>query len=140
MKMITIMPDFGTAYAWQKDATDKSTGVGSNIADAVSGFRFTGYNVSKALDADFAEWAMWFEHDAVGDRRFDMDWDRFHSQGIALARRLKAELGDLVRVVYDVPVEDPSYRTYRGIDVRTEILAGGKLKLVAFRSAPLVDC
>ncbi len=66
-----------------------------------------------------------------------MDWKRFHDQGIALARRLKAELGDQVRVVYDTPVEDPSYRTYRGFDVRTEILASGRLKLVAFRSESL---
>lgn len=133
MKLITIMPDFGMGpYAWQKDAADKSTAVGANIADAVSGFRFTEYRVSNELEADFAEWALWFEHGAVGDRRFAMDWDRFHRQGIALARRLKAELGDQVRVMYDTPVEDPSYRTYRGYDVRTEILRGGKLKLVAF--------
>lgn len=133
MKMITIMPDFGMgAFAWQKDAADKSTAVGPNIADVVSGFEHTDYTVSKALQADFAAWALWFESEAVGDRRFAMDWGRFHRQGIALARWLKAELGDQVRVVYDVPVEDPSYRTYRGYDVRTEILNGGKLKLVAF--------
>ncbi len=136
MKMITIMPDFGMGpYAWQKDASDDSTAVGANIADAVSGFKFTDYKVSDALEADFAAWVTWFTREALNDPPV-MNWDAFHRQGLALARRLKAELGNQVRVVYDIPVEDPSYRTYRGIDVRTEILQDGKFKLIAFRSEP----
>lgn len=136
MKVITIMPDFGMGpYAWQKDDSDNSTAVGPNIADAVCGFSYTGYTVSKALEADFATWVTWFEREALNDPPA-MDWEAFHRQGIALARRLKAELGAQVRVVYDVPVEDPSYRTYRGFDVRTEILRGGKLRLIAFRNEP----
>jgi hypothetical protein len=131
MKMITIMPDYGMGpYAWQKDASDTSTGVGANIADAVSGFKYTEYKVSKALEAEFAEWIGLFGNHGP---KPGFDWDSFHRRGIALARRLKAELGDQVRVVYDTPVEDPSYRSYRGYDVRTEVLAGGKLKLIAFR-------
>lgn len=134
MKMITIMPDYGMGpYAWQKDDNDKTTYVGGNIADSVCGFEGTGYKVSKALEADFAKWMGLFGRysDKPG-----FDWDNFHRQGIALARRLKAELGDQARVVYDTPVEDPSFRTWCGYDVRTEVLAGGKLKLIAFRREP----
>ena len=134
MKMITIMPDFGMSpYAWIKDDSDKTTWVGTYLADAVSGFEFSAYNVSKALEAEFAAWATVFENHSDEEA---FNWTEFHARGIALARRLKRELGDQVRVVYDTPVEDPSYRTYRGIDVRTEILPGGELKLVAFREGP----
>ena len=137
MKMITIMPDFGMSpYAWIKDDSDKTTWVGAYLADALSGFEGSDFKVSATLVTDFAAWASWFEREAVGNSALAMDWDEFHRQGIALARRLKAELGDQVRVVYDTPVEDPSYRTYRGVDVRTEILPGGELKLVAFRGEP----
>lgn len=131
MKMITIMPDFGMGpYAWEKDDSDRTTCVGGCIADAVCGFVGTGYRVSKALEADFAMWIGLFGRHS---HEPGFDWDSFHRQGIALARRLKAELGDQVRVVYDTPVEDPSFQTWRGYDVRTEVLAGGKLKLIAFR-------
>ena len=68
MKMITIMPDFGMGpYAWRKDASDQSTAVGPNIADALSGFEHTEYRVSKALEADFAAWVTWFEREALND-------------------------------------------------------------------------
>ena len=54
---ITIMPDFGNGpYAWEKDDSDDTTYVGGNIADAVSGFEFSGYKVSAALEAKFAAW------------------------------------------------------------------------------------
>jgi hypothetical protein len=48
----------------------------------------------------------WFEHEALNNPP-TMGWDGFRRQGIALARRLKADLGDQVRVVYDMPAEDP---------------------------------
>ena len=132
MKMITIMPDFGNGpYAWQKDASDATTYVGGRIGDAMCGFENSDYKVSAELEAGFATWMIQFGNHS---HESDFDWESFHRQGIALSRRLKAELGEVVRVVYDIPVEDPSYRTYRGIDVRTEILAGGKLRLVAFRA------
>lgn len=67
--------------------------VSANIADAVSGFEYIEYKVSKALEADFAAWVTWFEREALNDPP-TMNWEAFHSQGIALARRLKAEPGD----------------------------------------------
>jgi hypothetical protein len=58
---------------------------------------------SKTLTADFVLWQRWF--DAVADllgleNRFDYLGDKFDEYGRELARRLAAELGKGVRVVY----------------------------------------
>jgi hypothetical protein len=126
MKMITIMPDFGNGpYAWIKDASDDTTYVGGNIADAVDGFKHSGYKVSAAIEADFAAWMMLFGNYSDSPA---FDWPAFHRQGIALTKRLKAELGDRVRIVYDTQVEDPSYAMDARSEVRTEILDDGSLR------------
>ena len=113
-KTITIMPDFGMGpWAWEKDATDKTAYVGGNIADAVSGM--PDYPISEELNQDFATWVTFFEN--CYDKPV-MDWPAFHRRGIELSRRLKAELGDRVKVVYAKPCEDPGYKT----DEQTEIV------------------
>ena len=133
MKAITIMMHWGAGeYAWEKDAVDDTTYVGGDIADAVDGFKHSSYMVSAALEADFADWAEWFEREAAGDA-LRMDWDSFNRQGLDLARRLKAELGDQVRVVYDKPIEDPGYVPGARAEVRTEILADGTLNPITLR-------
>ena len=63
------------------------------------------------------------------DRLFD--WRNFHDRGLALARRLKAELGPDIKVIYEKPCEDPS----DSFEMRTEILADGSLKTL--RTVPL---
>ena len=113
-KTITIMADFGNGpYAWLKEASDESSLVGVNIADAVSGFGGEP-PVSGALERDFAAWVISFE------RHYDeptFDWQSFHSRGLALSQRLYDELGGSFRVFYDKPCEDPSHPA----DARTEI-------------------
>jgi hypothetical protein len=45
------------------------------------------------------------------------NWSAFHRQGMALAKRLKQELGDRARVVYAKPVEDPDYKTEEQVEI-----------------------
>ena len=113
----TIMPDYGGAYGWiNREGTDA---LGPNHADTCG---WGGdHPISDELQADFAAWQTEFER-ATNEWEAGialLDWPRFHERGIALARRLKAELGDAVRIYYEKPVEDPNQR----INERVEILA-----------------
>ena len=101
-------------WAWEKDATDLTPYVGGNIADAVGGMSAR-YPITKALEQDFAAWVTHFENhcDDVG-----FDWPAFHRRGLELSRRLKAELGDRVKIVYVKPHEDPGHKTDRGTEIR----------------------
>jgi len=38
---------------------------------------------------------------------YSFDWAVFHQEGITLAKRLKGELGEVARVFYRKPSEDP---------------------------------
>jgi hypothetical protein len=113
----TIMPDYGCApYGWA---------AGGNMADQ---YGWDGIHpISKELEADFTNWALDFEINVrpgifSGDRRFD--WRNFHDRGRALVRRLKAELGPEIRVIYKKPMEDPEHT----VEESTEILTDGSLK------------
>lgn len=133
MQLITIMPDFGNGpYAWLKNVDDGTTLVGGNIADAVSGFEGYDFKVSIALEQAFGTWVNRFEQDY---KEPAFDWEGFHREGIALSRRLKAEIGDQARVVYYMASEDPaSVRTER-----TEVMGDGSLKeirVVLYRAPP----
>lgn len=123
----TIMPDYGGAYGWiNREGTDA---LGPNHADT-SGW-CGDHSISDELQADFAAWQTEFEA-APMDRDAGialLDWPRFHERGMALARRLKAELGDAVRIYYEKPVEDPN----QCINERVEILAGGAIVETVFR-------
>ena len=107
-KTITIMADFGFGpYAWLKDAVDESDYVGMNIANLNTGM--TVFEISKQLEADFAEWIDHFERDALDNP--DFPWSSFHEEGAILSRRLKEEVGDAANVVYVKPFEDPNHQT-----------------------------
>lgn len=130
MQIITIMPDFLSAYAWAKDAEDDTTYVGGNIAAGEDEFEFSDFKVSAALVRGFCTWVGRFER-FCDDPAFD--WDEFHRDGIALTRRLKAEIGDQARVVYAIPMEDRKNRKSVFTD-RLEILADGSLKPIQVRN------
>ena len=74
-----------------------------------------------------ADWAI--EFDSAPHENNDwslpvvLDWPSFHERGIALGRRLKAEVG-AIRVIYSKPVEDPDSET----NSQFEIMAGGILR------------
>lgn len=114
----TIMPDFGNAaYGWVITPGEIRRGVGGNMAD------YTGWcgdhSISKQLEHDFAEWSLEFEKnvDVYGNAP-DFDWENYHKRGLALARKLKSELGSEIRVRYVKPCEDPGSET----NTCTEIL------------------
>ena len=135
MKTITILPDFGMGpYGWIKDADDETRYVGGNIADATCGFEFTEYKVSAELERDFAAWVTWFERacSVSDDETAAFDWPEFHRQGLALTIRLKVEIGDQARVMYDKPCEDPTADPTQ----RVEVLADGSLRTIHLQMGP----
>lgn len=134
MLIYTIMPDFGLAYGWvQPPDAPPCAGVGSNIAGP--GGWGADLPISSELDNAFIEWQCEFESyawhasaDKAGYANFD--WTNFHARGLALTIRLKAELGDAAVVIYEKPFEDPNRNEHE----RTEILAGGQLRVLPSRS------
>src|SRR3546814_3811950 len=57
------------------------------------------------------EWQPRFERapELAGQHlHLDLDWERFHEEGLALAMRLKAILGEQADVLYEKPYEDPN--------------------------------
>ena len=114
--VITVMPDYGMGpYAWEKPSIDKTPYVGLCVATAVDKLETEdGTTITDALHALFVAWTGDFEQFA---EKPDFDWKAFHSQGIGLSERLKAELGNRFRVVYHKPFEDPEHE----IDAYIEI-------------------
>ena len=115
--IFTIMPDFGYAFSWTKsDGVEATGGVGSWgwKGDAAK-------NISGRLIQDFIDWQDVFENEGwtYANPNAKINWDAFHARGIQLARRLKAEVGDQARVVYEKPCEDPNHQNSE----RREILA-----------------
>ncbi len=107
-RIITVFADFGNGpYAWIKDSTDKTSYVGTCVADAVGGF-LKSFKVSKSLEKDFADWVIYFGKHRE-DKKFD--WVKFNSCGIELSRRLKAEVTGEYDVQYGRPYEDPDHET-----------------------------
>lgn len=83
--------------------------------------------MSDTLLGDFSAWVLEFERaDRMPGETWDklaLDWDRFHKMGLELAGRLKTEVGDRFRVVYEKPYEDPGRRC----EERCEILDDGRI-------------
>jgi hypothetical protein len=121
--IITIMWDWG-CYAWVKDEDDGTTLVGGGIE--LGDLEHLGLWVSPGLEQQFNDWAGSLP-DHCADP--DSDWWAFHERGIELCRRLKAQVGDQVRVVYDKSGEDPA----SVLTERIEILADGTLKRITVR-------
>jgi hypothetical protein len=101
---ICVMADFGPGpYAWIRRPELSPPQVGTNIADAETGFQAK-YNISEGLQKDFAAWVMEFNEDWECE---DFPWSRWNEQGIALTRTLKRELRDCFLIEYHFPCEDP---------------------------------
>jgi hypothetical protein len=49
-----------------------------------------------------------------------LDWQHFHEHGIELTRRLKRELGDKVRLLYEKPMEDPNRRQGERVELNLD--------------------
>jgi hypothetical protein len=126
MVRYTIMPDYGGAYGWVN--CEGTEALGPNHADT-SGWGGD-HPISEELQEAFSAWQTEFE---LAPYEWEagialLDWPRFHEQGTALARRLKAELGDTAQIYYEKPIEDPNQR----VNERVEILADGAVVETSF--------
>ncbi|MFZ4538409.1 hypothetical protein [Propionivibrio sp.] len=120
----TIMPDFGGAYSWTIDDGIEYNGVG--ICNAAESGWYGQHPISQELHEAFVAWQKHYEEECwPGDSTCGLDWEAFHCQGLSLARRLKAELGDSARVIYEAFEDTP--------EERREILADGSLLLLPNR-------
>lgn len=132
--ILTVMPDYGMGpFLWIDRSGDHSNGVGPNCCDSVA--RCKAHPLSAELHEAFAAWVTEFEHFPMIDVHVidpSVDWDAFHARGLELARRLKAEVGDEYRVVYEKPYEDPG----RVIDERREIHIDGTLTVLPVPAEP----
>ena len=103
---LCVMADFGMGpYAWLRGPNKSAPRVGTNVADAVVGFDEE-FKISSTLQTDFAGWVTRFEAEYDSS---DFDWEVWNEQGIALARRLKEEVGPQYLVEYHYPSEDPRF-------------------------------
>jgi hypothetical protein len=123
--ILTVMPDFGSGpFLWINREGDYYRGVGGNCCDSVS--RCDNHPMSDALFDAFSKWIAEFETAPwVGwaSGGLDLNWPDFHTRGLALAKRLKIEVGAAFRVIYEKPAEDPAHHDHE----RREVLADGSV-------------
>lgn len=70
----------------------------------------------------FSKWVLEFERAPRLDDGFDLDldWADFHRRGLALTKRLKAEIGNSARVRYVAPCEDPNHILIRDLEILSD--------------------
>ena len=125
--ILTVMPDFGSGpFLWIKRDVEERGMVGNCCSyNSACGL----HPMSDALLVDFSAWVSEFErapYNVDEGGTVTLDWEAFHDRGLALARRLKMEVGDSAQVIYMKPVEDPG----NVIDQRREVLSSGLLQPV----------
>lgn len=110
-------------YASIKPASDVSSWSGLTIATYESGLSGK-IGTSRELDADMDRWVLEWIQKSPNQQYPGEFWEKFHEEGIVLATRLKAEVGDRYAVEYRAPWGDP----VRGGDKRliTLILGDGR--------------
>jgi hypothetical protein len=100
---LIIMPDYGSAYVWRNGGCLIFAGR-FNEDD----WEFTPYKVSKKLQKRFKIWQDAFEFNAYDNT---LNWDQFHRIGRKLTDQLRIEIGHLVDIEYQKPIEDPEVWT-----------------------------
>lgn len=126
--ILTIMPDYGMSpFLWFNEGGAEG-GVGPNCCDDT--YKCDSHPISDELWRDLSAWSAEFARETEdcglknGGAATNFDWQHFHAIGMALARRLKDEVGDAYRVVYLKPAEDDVGRAHP--DARCEVLADGR--------------
>lgn len=126
--ILTIMPDYGmSSFLWFNECGAEG-GLGPNCCDGT--YKCDSHPISDELWRDLSEWSTEFARETGdcgledGSAGASFDWQHFHARGMALARRLKDEVGDAYRVVYLKPAEDDGGRARP--DARCEVLADGR--------------
>lgn len=129
-KVYTLFLDTGTdTWLWMKDANDEAIYIG----EAVGVYRhwFGKHKISNQLEHDATTWLLEFEKANLYnmENAQNFNWTNFHTRGLALAKRLKRELGDEADVRYIKASEDPSYNRKEMFEVTKEstVLATRKL-------------
>jgi hypothetical protein len=102
---ITVMADYGGAYAW-KSANCESLG--------------SCWSCDRPLDDELQAWQAEFEATdffLTSSDPWAYDWERFHARGTELAVEIKREYGDRARVFYEKANEDPNAAIRERIEV-----------------------
>lgn len=131
MFTITIMPDFGDIYCWwsrEEESEHKlSVGTAGSLPQVRVGTKKRSNPLEPAFDQWYAEFvAIPFNPDAWAH----YDWRSFHREGIRLSRKLKRQLGEGYRVIYEKPTEDPNFWN----NERREVQLDGTLTLLKSRA------
>jgi hypothetical protein len=115
-----VMAEYGGTYDWiRMEEVDGGNSSQAFVCDWI--FK---HPISEGLHKSFISWLREFERAPVDDGCVaDLDWPRFHDRGLALTRRVKAELGDAARIFYVKAYEDPNGY----VNERVEILADGSI-------------
>lgn len=127
----TLMPDYGGAFDWVHTADPTSDytylGGGPQITAVWDGIQ----RMYETLEGELEAWQGVFERgDLLNEESAAaFDWARFHGDGLALARRVRAILGPQFRVVYEKPGEDP----HCAVDERREVMPDGGLRALPSR-------
>ena len=128
----TLMPEYGGAFDWVHTADPTSDytylGGGPQIAEVWDEV----HRMYETLEGALQRWHGDFERaDLLNEESAAaFDWARFHRDGLALARRVRAMLGPQFRVVYEKPHEDP----HCAVDERREVMPDGSLRSMPSRA------
>jgi hypothetical protein len=123
-----ILPEFCGAYGWIKRDGLETGGIGPNMADT-SGW-YGDHSISQELQDQFSEWQTKFECEvSVSGNNEAFDWLTFHKTGLELCVRLKQEIGDVARIIYQKVSEGPNC----DFENRREVFADGSYLVLKHR-------
>ncbi len=107
-EIYTVMAGCGVGeFLWVKSSLDDCL-VGDNVFSLMDSPSYQDL-ISEELFNDFYKWALDYMKAEPLDvfDPWDIKWDEFNARGIALAKRLKEELGDSAGVQYYRADKDP---------------------------------
>jgi len=141
LKKLVVFAEFTGAYLWVKPANDYTSQVGANIGG--TGYPIAEeYGISATLQADFEAWiTKWettvlprveYNDEEIAPRAF---WVGIYEEGLSLARRLKAEVGDRFDVEYHPPWEDYEQDAPHGLITRI-LIDGSNQAYLPIKTAP----
>ena len=106
---LTVFAEFGGAYLWIKPASDQTARLGLKIGNARNGVPQE-YRISPLLQEDFRAWIVKWETTVLPKVEYGPEkiapktfWEEINGEGMALANRLKSEVGKHYMVEYHPP-------------------------------------
>lgn len=101
---LTLMADWGGAYLWilpPMPQAELTSLVGSCVAGVDDDEFLQKHGASMALIYSLEGWCIRHNRSNPGDENDTFDWHQFSEDGIALAKRLKSEIGADFNVRFD---------------------------------------